>query len=445
MKTLSTLLFLGLFFCGFSQSSYYNQMVVGANNNGAIFSAELNGNSPTEIITGQAYQSFYRGVFNSTDGKVYMAWYYGIYSMDLDGSNFTQLYDYQPGGMGNGIALDETNGHIYFTQTPVDSIYRMNLDGSNLTGIYGGVNVDYLSDIQLDIPNGHIYYAEWIAGSGIHRIDLNGTNYTSILPGLEVRALKTDLVNGKHYYTNNGDLFRCNLDGTNPLPVITGQGISGIDIDLSTNTIYYTSFNNIVFSTDMNGNNYQVLVQATDIYFNGVDPMEAPHGPVLVYNPALCTIDISVIQNGPLLTANASGLQYQWLDCDNGYAEIPGETSASFTATTGGNYAVEITDGPCVDTSMCLTVTFADLAENETALSVSLYPNPTNGTVNIRLGDVSDEVNVKVINATGVLTYHDTFKNTDHIAFDIDAPAGVYFVELTLDQGMSRYYRLIKK
>jgi len=74
------------------------------------------------------------------------------------------------------------------------------------------------------------------------------------------------------------------------------------------------------------------------------------------------TLDNDVTQFGNQLTADQNGALYQWLDCDNGLAVIPGEVNQSFTAGASGNYAVQITllnctgGGDMVDTSTCVTV-----------------------------------------------------------------------------------------
>ena len=57
------------------------------------------------------------------------------------------------------------------------------------------------------------------------------------------------------------------------------------------------------------------------------------------------------------LTATAAGAEYQWLDCDNNFNPIEGETSQSFTPEVTGNYAVEITENViCSATSECYFV-----------------------------------------------------------------------------------------
>ena len=76
------------------------------------------------------------------------------------------------------------------------------------------------------------------------------------------------------------------------------------------------------------------------------------------YIDCVSGIDNDVIQNGLTLTAVMNGASYQWLDCDNNYAEISGETNQWYDAPGVGHYAVRITySNLCevieVDTSSC--------------------------------------------------------------------------------------------
>ncbi len=291
MKTLS--IFLALFAVQTFGIAQYNQMIIGANNNGAIMSALLDGTLPTELTTGAGYQSCYNGAFNSVDGRVYLSWYYGIYVMDVDGANFDTLYNYPAGGMGDGIDIDEANGHIYFTNSATDSIYRMNLDGTNLTPLYGGsANVGYLSALKLDVTNGHIYYGDWIgAVTGLFRLNMNGTNKTTINNTTAPEYFDLDLTNGKIYYGVGQEIRRCNLNGTNDELLISGFQCGGLAVDFPANRLYITDMtNDRVLYADMTTWLTTDLVVATDIYF-GVDPLESPHGPILVYNPAVIGIE----------------------------------------------------------------------------------------------------------------------------------------------------------
>ena len=90
-----------------------------------------------------------------------------------------------------------------------------------------------------------------------------------------------------------------------------------------------------------------------------------------------------VNQFGNQLSAEQNGATYQWLDCDNNYAVINGETNQSFTALSSGNYAVEITTTNCfginVDSSTCMNVDCQSEINNDVNQIGALLSSEQNG------------------------------------------------------------------
>jgi len=78
----------------------------------------------------------------------------------------------------------------------------------------------------------------------------------------------------------------------------------------------------------------------------------------------------------------------------------------------------------------------------------SLYPNPTHGTLNINLSEVSDELfTVEIMDAYGKV-YQSVNSNdltSSTINFDLsDLNTGIYFVKVTCEKGQSNLTRFIK-
>lgn len=73
--------------------------------------------------------------------------------------------------------------------------------------------------------------------------------------------------------------------------------------------------------------------------------------------------NVNVTQTGTTLEADLSGAVYQWLDCDANFAAINGETNQTFTPGTTGNYAVQVTNNSCSDTSACIVIDFTGINE----------------------------------------------------------------------------------
>jgi hypothetical protein len=112
------------------------------------------------------------------------------------------------------------------------------------------------------------------------------------------------------------------------------------------------------------------------------------------------SIDVSTSMASDNITFVANnttpGVTYQWIDCDSNVA-IAGATNHNFTPTYGSNYAVIITEDGCSDTSTCLTsVVGIDDLDIKTLV---LYPNPTNGMLNI---DFEGEIqSIEVVDMLG--------------------------------------------
>ena len=98
---------------------------------------------------------------------------------------------------------------------------------------------------------------------------------------------------------------------------------------------------------------------------------------------SIITIDLTIINNdnsvsvnGETITANQLNSSYKWLDCNNNYTELPSETEQSFSASVNGNYALEISQDECTDTSECITILITNISSDAVVLNFSIYPIP---------------------------------------------------------------------
>jgi hypothetical protein len=160
-------------------------------------------------------------------------------------------------------------------------------------------------------------------------------------------------------------------------------------------------------------------------------------------NLTINTVNVSTTLSGITITANASGSSYQWIDCNNGNALIPGETSQSLTATVNGSYAVIVTSSNCTDTSACQVISSVGIGEYN-ASAIEVYPNPTSGKVQILLGKEYQNTSVKLINALGQAILHKTYSSTDEITFEIEGASGLYFLEIETTDQVLGIIRVIK-
>jgi len=209
---------------------------------------------------------------------------------------------------------------------------------------------------------------------------------------------------------------------------------SGTSVDVISSCISYTWIDSITYTSSNNTAAYTITGGAA----NGCDS-------IITLDLTINTVDVSVTTTDPTITANATGALYQWLeDCNNSYTIIPGETAKNFTATVNGDYAVEVTENGCADTSICVTITKVGIGQGTTLFNgVSIFPNPNDGIVYIDLGNLK-EVSIHVFNVSGQLIYHkENIASSTH-QFELNTAAGVYTIELSA-QGEKQVYKVVKE
>ena len=164
-----------------------------------------------------------------------------------------------------------------------------------------------------------------------------------------------------------------------------------------------------------------------------------PSGVIYVYTPNGCSktasalnvvhqvVDVTV--SNTTVTANYTGggnETYQWIDCINGNTPINGATSASYTATTNGLYAVQVSESGCSVTSSCAIVNTVGISEN-TNNEVQIYPNPTAGMIYLNNSEyytlLVQSVDGRLIQKSEILSPNTTIDLTNEVD-------GVYLIQL---------------
>ncbi|MCB0851105.1 MAG: T9SS type A sorting domain-containing protein, partial [Bacteroidetes bacterium] len=157
-------------------------------------------------------------------------------------------------------------------------------------------------------------------------------------------------------------------------------------------------------------------------------------------------IDPTIQVNDSTLTAQATGFSYQWLNCDNNYAMVPGATSQSFTPSHAGNYAVELSNNGCVDTSLCefTNGTMTSIARWEEA-KIQIFPNPNNGIFTIDLGKIYPHIQVKVTNILGQVVQEGERTNIKSFEWELPNEKGIYWISFFNQHGMQKSLMIVKQ
>lgn len=147
-------------------------------------------------------------------------------------------------------------------------------------------------------------------------------------------------------------------------------------------------------------------------------------------------LTIGIINSHVILTDLTTAIAvesgtYQWVDCDNDYEIIPGETDSSFTASHSGSYAVIITDGTCIDTSNCVDlIELIGLDELISTSTMLVYPNPLTDFTTIYLPqNTVQNSTILICDLLGKEVFRSELINEDKLQIsNIGFEAGIYMV-----------------
>lgn len=160
------------------------------------------------------------------------------------------------------------------------------------------------------------------------------------------------------------------------------------------------------------------------------------------FNITNINTNVSKLLGVNLLSNETSG-SYQWLDCNNSFSIITGETNRTFNTSVNGSYAVEIIKNSCIDTSTCVLINSVSLSEEEINKTVIVFPNPTLGLLNIKSefeGNYSlFSMDGKKVLESGRLKNQLTFIDISNLS------KGMYILLIDSDDGNRITKRIVKQ
>jgi hypothetical protein len=172
---------------------------------------------------------------------------------------------------------------------------------------------------------------------------------------------------------------------------------------------------------------YDVTIITTDTLGNS-DTLVLP-GYITVYqNP----FPPAITQSGNIITSSPA-VSYQWLL--NGNA-IPGATNQSYEITESGAYTLVITNENGCSAQVSIDAIFSGIENLTDDLSLSIYPNPSNGSFLIEWLSSStfNQLKVEISNTLGQIIFSSSEKNTvPHFSKTIELnslPPGIYILKL---------------
>ena len=314
-----------------------------------------------------------------------------------------------------------------------DSVYTMDLTI---------LNVSYSGDTIAECDS-YAYRDTIFTASGIYLDTLIGQNGCDSVYTLDLTILRS---------TSSSDT------------VIECVSYTYRDTVFTLSTLYRDTLDNqlgcdSVFTLDLtilNISNFADTVKACNSYtYNGQvirssgiyrDKLVAQNGcdSFYILDLRLTHLSDSVYSVGRSIIAHDSTATFAWLDCNNALMPLVGDTARTYTVTSDGNYAVEVRKGECVDTSDCVErIISSVLVPLDESFTVKVFPNPSDGMVNIELNDQSGKVDVSVLSITGQLISQDIFDNEKFMKIELPNDDGVYFIVVRTESG-SKVVRVLK-
>jgi hypothetical protein len=77
--------------------------------------------------------------------------------------------------------------------------------------------------------------------------------------------------------------------------------------------------------------------------------------------------------------------------------------------------------------------------------NISLYPNPTSGSLFINSGDEYKALTIQVYTVTGQIIEKRTIKKDTLIEIDLSGPSGLYLISVQSDTGERESFKVCKK
>jgi hypothetical protein len=152
------------------------------------------------------------------------------------------------------------------------------------------------------------------------------------------------------------------------------------------------------------------------------------------------TMDWNSDTSGVILYSDMSIAGYpSWYDCTND--DLINNGGTQITTTDNGAYYYEYTTVlGCTYSSDCFYLEGLSVGSENELNNVNVYPNPTNGDVNINIDGL--DANVTVYDLTGKVIY--TEQTNSSTMFTLNGESGVYIVVVE-SEGSTKQFKLIKK
>jgi hypothetical protein len=163
---------------------------------------------------------------------------------------------------------------------------------------------------------------------------------------------------------------------------------------------------------------------------------------IITVNLTITQVNVEVSQTEDTLVALASDAEFRWLNCSDD-AEIIGATNARFTPQVSGEYAVEVKQSGCTDTSECFAVIITGVFYNTLGSDLKVFPNPAGSRLTILLPEPYETTGFEIKNLSGQVVFKDQRSKDQRIDLSIDIPPGLYLLSIKNNRNQGAIIKLV--
>lgn len=156
---------------------------------------------------------------------------------------------------------------------------------------------------------------------------------------------------------------------------------------------------------------------------------------IVYLNLVIKNVDATAFLDGLTVKAKIPGLEYQWIDCEDGNAEIKGATRQIYAPITSGKFAVIVKDYSCTNQSECFTINVPiNSISTKSSEQFKVYPNPFTDQINIEFKQPLQNADIEIKELSGKSVFKQKFELVDKLNLPLDLPEGMYLIEIHSDQ-----------
>lgn len=154
------------------------------------------------------------------------------------------------------------------------------------------------------------------------------------------------------------------------------------------------------------------------------------------------TADINLKQD--TIFTSIEDVDYQWFNCKTGVSNAA-DTMQWFVPQDTGTYAVVVSLPNCKDTSDCQPYYSVGIEEFSWKSSFELFPNPTDGLINLQFDQIQNDLSIIIRNTQGQIVQRNHFSEVRDIKFSLHQAPGIYFIQLLNTAGETAQMKVVKQ